>query len=142
MASPLNCLLAKGVEWGSLSDDDDDDKQPQPVQIHPDPELEADFEAPKTRNSRRKEMQHKREERRRQTKIFVFSDIWIWDETPFQFQGIAKSVNEMENMFKKFKWAHAYSASEKLIWNKNKHERTLHEPDAAYMERFNKAVVE
>ena len=145
MASQLHHLLAKGVEWGSLVDDDDNEQKPQ---IHPEPEPtvtvtgESEFQLPKTRNVRRKQLQYRRAaERRLNTRIFVFSDVFDWTESPFRFEGIVSTMNEMEHMFDRFKWCHAISMEEKLIWNKHGRTRSLHEPDAAYMERFNKAVI-
>ena len=132
--SMLEHCLAKGVEWGSLSDDEEEQQEQQQE------EEDDGFSRPKTRNARKKK---KDSVVVAADKIYLFSDIWTWTETPFQLQAILSSEAEMERTVKKLKlkWAHAYSPAQQMIWNFHKGKRTLHLPTPEYLARFDSHIV-
>jgi hypothetical protein len=134
----------KGIEWGSIEDSDDDDADAvvaEQKQVSADVEVEVDeFARPKTRNTRRKGTKERRQTQKK-TKLYVFSDVWTWTETPFQLQAIVYSEVEMERLLTRFKWSHAYSPDQQMIWNYSKGKRSLHLPTPAYLARVDNLVV-
>ena len=134
--SLLQPYALKGVEWGSLSSDEEGEEETKVIAAASSaPALQEGFEVPRTRSARRK--QRKRE----RLDIYIFSDLWNWTETPFQFQGIAHSHEEMERLVRRFKWAHGYCPEKSVVWNFNKGRRSTHAPTREYLDRVANHIV-
>ena len=125
--SLLHPYTLKGVEWGSLSSDEDEE-----VTTASEAKQDDEFKKPASRSTRRKQ---------KQREIYVFSDLWDWTETPFQLQAIVSSQREMEQMVKRFKWAHGYCPASGVVWNFNRGKRSIHATTREYLERVASCVV-